>query len=66
MSCLSNACAIEFSDIQLALRSSGDRIDFIGAKTLFAAKYPVTTPVFKSHTDYVHWKRAQTQLKCCK
>jgi hypothetical protein len=65
MSCLSSACAVKLSEVQTSARSSNDLTTFNGAKTLFAANYSATAPVFKSNADYMRWKRARVQLQCC-
>ena len=65
MSCLSSACAVKLSEVQTSARSSSDVTTFNSAKTLFAANYNVAAPVFKSNADYMRWKRARVQLRCC-
>lgn len=70
MSCPSNAvCGVGLSDVQTPPRGSGDATDFKAGKVLFGYENNVTrssapdkAPVFKSHADYVRWKKASALL----
>lgn len=64
MSCPGNNACVSFGkSIQTEERSSADSSAFKSAKALFGyVNNTNAPPKFKSHTDYLRWKRIQSQL----
>ena len=60
-------CAKEYKTIQTAERSSADNVVFKSGKEQYKfvqERYILKnkSPVFKSHADYIAWKRMNAQL----
>jgi hypothetical protein len=71
MSCINTPCDVLFaSTVQVTMRSSADYTSFIEARTVYSYTNNTSNtyqqiglpPRFNSHTDYLKYKRANTQL----